>query len=218
MIRPAFLGLLPCPAHTPGAGPPIWPGHRRERPQDPAGVSRRDDAGGDVSGHHGACRNHRAAADGDAGAHHGIAADPHAVPDGDGPAELQTGVPDLRRGGVSGGVETDPGTEKNMAADGDGGHIQKDTVVIGVEIVADGDLAAVVTAEGGLDPAAFPHAVQQLPQNGCTAVLVPGAGLVVFPGQCLCPDMGFHKSLIIGPVQPAGEHAFLFCHGIAPFL
>ena len=103
-----------------------------------------------------------------------------------------------------------------MAADGNGGHIQKDAVVIGIKTVADGDLTAIVTAEGGLNAALIPHGAQQLAQDIPPLLQLAWEGVVIAAAQGLGPQAGGGKRRVPRQVQAAGQHVFQLGHKKPP--
>lgn len=168
-----------------------------------AGITACHHARRHVPGHHGPGGNDGACADGDAGA---------TVT----PPPIQTlssmvmGAPNsspvfMHGGGdrMPGGVQSYPGTQQHIAADGDGGHIQKDTVVIGEEIVPYGDVGAVVTAERGLDPAVLSHGTQQSAQDLVPARSSSGGASLYCRHSTLARCPGLAQDLVSGVVQPA---------------
>ena len=134
-------------------GFPLFPVSVCDGTQDAAGGPGGDDVGRDVLCHHGARGNDAVPANGHAGTDHHIPAQPDAVLQGDGQAVFQACVPNLRRDGMSGGLEARPGADEDPVSDGDARHVQENTVVIDEHVVAQGNVGTIVAAEAGLNPA-----------------------------------------------------------------
>ena len=105
--------------------------------------------------------------------------------------------------------------EHDVVAEADVALVEHDELIIRIEIFAQIDMAAVVAAEGRLDPERAPRPTQQAAQQG-------GAGLrlrlaVELPEH---PDGMAHLGcqLLVHEVELPGKHPFLLCHNNSPFV
>lgn len=134
--------------------------------QNFAGVADRDDVAWDVFGHHTARADRDIVADGYARNNLHAAADPDVVADGDGECVLETQVSPFDVHRMACGVDADVGPDENVVANCDLGLIQDNQINVGVEVLADLDVEAVVEVDRAFDleplAALAEHLAQQL--------------------------------------------------------
>ena len=90
-------------------------------------------------------------ADADPGVDGDVGPDPDVVADMDGLAEFQLHVPHVLVDWVAGGVDADSRGQKDVVPDIDVAYVEDDQIVIGVEVFANVDMAAVIAMERRLD-------------------------------------------------------------------
>lgn len=111
------------------------------------GIAADDRAGGYIFGDHGTRSDDGVVADVDAGIDDSTAADPDIVADGDGFAEFFAGIAGNRIERMSRCVNVDTRRNHAIVADPDFADIQKHTIEIGVEVIADVDVKTIIAAE-----------------------------------------------------------------------
>ena len=122
-----------------------------------AGIAHRHRMGGDVLDHHGAGADHHVIADGDAGAYHDVTAEPDVVADGDGACSLRSGGAHRGVDWMVRRVQADAWSEEHAVADGDLRHVEEDAIHVGVEVVSDVGIAAVIAVERRFKETAVAH-------------------------------------------------------------
>src|SRR5690606_13254750 len=121
------------------------------RPDHPARVARGEHIGRNVAGDHAARPDHRAIADPHAGTDDRAAADPGVVANVDRPAGLEPLAPLVRRHRMRRRIDVHAGPEEYPRADPHRRDIEDDAVEVEVDVIAERDVAAVVTLERRFD-------------------------------------------------------------------
>ena len=111
------------------------------------GIAADDGIGGYIFGDHGTRSDDGVVADSDAGIDDSTAADPNIVADGDGFPEFFAGITGNRIERMSRSVNVDTRRNHAIVTDPDFADIQKHTIEIGVEVIADVDVKTIIAAE-----------------------------------------------------------------------
>ena len=153
-------------------------------------------------------------ADGDPRKDGDATANPTVVADGDGLCPFLPRVAFRRVGAVAGGVDADVGTDEAVVADGDEGLVEDGKAKVGEEAFAHADVLAVVAVEGLVDEGVVVGLAEYALQE-CVAFLQQGGThMVVLPAEVFhfveFPD----EFLVVGLIDEAGGHFFLFCHDV----
>ncbi|KXJ86076.1 hypothetical protein Micbo1qcDRAFT_37402 [Microdochium bolleyi] len=136
--------------------------HGLDLPDDLCRHAHGDRPVGDILAHDGARADRAPFADLDAGQHRDVGAEPAVVADLDGLRVLDHVATGLHAGLVRGGDEADARGEEHAVADGDVRAVEDDAVEVCVELLPDGDVAAVVDLDAGLDVAVLADLAEQL--------------------------------------------------------
>ena len=179
-------------------------------PDDPTGVADGDGVGGDVADHDGTGTNGDIVADGDTWQDGDTAAYPYMMANGDGQGPLLTGVALDGVGAVTGGVDTDVGTDEAVVADGDTGFVKDGEIEVGKEAASDTDLTAIVAAEGLIDQEVIvSDAAQQALDDLPHALRLGGAQHIVFINSFAGSlQLGYQHG--IGRIVELARQHFLF--------
>lgn len=142
------------------------------------------------------------------------AANPAVVTDGDGLCPFLPCVAFHGVGAVAGGVDADVGADEAVVADGDEGLVEDGKAKVGEEAFAHADVLAVVAVEGLVDEGVVVGLAEYALQE-CVAFLQQGGThMVVLPAEVFhfveFPD----EFLVVGLIDEAGGHFFLFCHDV----
>jgi len=90
---------------------------------------------GNILGDHTACADHHIRANGHTGQDNCISADPHIAAHCNGLCILQKGIAHILVDGMVGGVKAAVGGDKYIIPKGDLAGVNKDAVVVGIEII-----------------------------------------------------------------------------------
>lgn len=131
-------------------------------PDNPAWVAGGHAVGWDVLNHDAASTNDGVVTDRDARHHPDSPADPDIVANSDRVGIFHAGISSFRVKRVTGSVEATVRTDKNIVAKGHPACIQDSQVVVGVEVVANLDIPAIVAPEVWFDLAVFTALTQDL--------------------------------------------------------
>lgn len=185
----------------------VFPG---DGPQHPAGAAHGHHPVRDVPVHHAARADHRVAADAHAGQHRHRRADPHIVAHRDGVGVLQAPVALPGVQGMARRGKDAVGRDEHIVAEHHLRAVQDDAVVVGIKILADLDVAAVVAPEGRGDAEPLPRAAEQpadqrllLPGLGGPQLVEGMAQILAARGRC------WHRTKGPGPFSPVPSFPFL---------
>ena len=169
---------------------------------------------GDVVYHNAAGTDGDVVADGNSWKDGDAAANPAVVTDSDGFCPFLPCVAFHGVGAVAGGVDADVGADEAVVADGDEGFIEDGKAKVGEEAFAHADVLAVVAVEGLVDEGVVVGLAEYALQE-CVAFLQQGGThMVVLPAEVFHFVEFLDEFLVVGLIDEAGGHFFLFCHDV----
>ena len=105
--------------------------------------------------------------------------------------------------GMVGGVETAAGTHEHIVSEDDLAGIYKNTVVIGIKVIADFDIPAKAAENVGFHIGVNAHFAQKLTNQLFPALHIRGTGVVVLVAKVGALQMGFFPAGEGGIIQKA---------------
>lgn len=169
-------------------------------------VTRNNNIGRDILSNNSTSTNGDVIADSDARANHSPPADPHVIADLHRLAQLPPRVAEDRVHRVGRCVDVHAGRGEEVLADGHGGDVEDDAVVVEVHVVAKVDVAPVVHVEGGLDVDVVRAAPEELLEDLLPLVHLQRRRLVVVVARHPRGGAGLQELRVHGVVKFSGHH------------
>lgn len=145
----------------------------RDRADHPAGVAYGDGVIRDILHDDAPAADHHIAADRNAG-HHLHAADPHIVADGDGVGVFEPLVAALSVDGVPRRIKAAVRRDKHVIPKPDFGSVENDEIMVGIKILAELDVVAIVAPERRGDGKALAGLAESCRRISCCPCLSDG--------------------------------------------